>query len=101
MIALASVLTAAAVAVNETELWPAEICTVAGTVTADVLADVATVTLPLTVPAIVTIQLALAELLIDAGVQVKPVTWTGPPMLIVAVCVCVFKDAVILAFWPA
>ena len=61
-------------AVNAAELWPAGICTVAGTVTADVLADVATVTLALVGAASVTIQLAVAELLIDDGVQVKPVT---------------------------
>jgi hypothetical protein len=104
MIELASEFTAAAVAVNAAEVWAKEICTVAGTVTADVLADVATVTLPVVgAVATVTVQMAVAELLIEAGAQVKPVIWTGagPPMLIVAVCVWLFKDAVIVAFWAA
>src|SRR5260370_35114091 len=103
MMALASELTAAAVAVNAAELWPAGICTVAGTVTEDVLADVATVRLPLmgAFAAIVTVQLAVAELLIDAGVHVKPVTWTETPRRVVGVCVWLFKAPVMSAFWPA
>jgi hypothetical protein len=101
MVVLVSAVTAAAVAAKTAEVWPAFTCTVAGTVTAEVLEEIATVA-PLSAGAeSVTVQLAVAELLTDDGAQVNPRVCGAALMLMVLPCACPFTDAVITEFWLA